>query len=213
MRKTIKTALCILFTFVLSVTALAYEKAYVKCDVLNVRVSPNADCEIIKQITNWTPVDIIYTTDTGWCSVKLNDNTTGFVSAQYLQICESLDAGITIASDAHNYLGCRYVYGASGPSSFDCSGFTTYLYKKQGYSIPRTASMQSTIGTYVDKSNLQLGDLVFFSNRTDKRINHVGVYIGDNSFIHASTSTRGVVKDSLSSSYYTNHYITARRIV
>ena len=214
MRKSLKTILCLILILLLNVNAFAYDKAFVICDVLNVRVSPNTDCEVINKLYTNTSVDVIYTTNTGWCCVKLSDNSTGFVSAKYLQFgLPSTNNGLTIANDAHNYLGCSYVYGASGPSSFDCSGFTSYLYKKYGYSIPRTASMQGTIGTYVDKSNLQLGDLVFFSNRSDKKINHVGIYTGNGNFIHASTSTRGVVKDSLSSNYYTNHYITARRIV
>ena len=119
----------------------------------------------------------------------------------------------SIAQNAFNYLGYSYSYGSAGPNSFDCSGFTSYLYKQQGYSIPRTSRDQGNYGTYVEKTELVPGDLVFFSNRSDKTINHVGVYVGNGEFIHASTSTRGVVKDSLSSNYYTNHYITARRIL
>lgn len=216
MKKTIKSILCITLLFILSVSAFAYERAYVSCDVLNVRVSPNTECSIIKQITTNTPVDIIYTTDTGWCSVLFEDNSTGFVCARYLKMEKEINSslhGNAIANDAHNYLGYRYVYGTAGPNTFDCSGFTSYLYKKYGYSLPRTSYSQATVGTYIDKSNLKAGDLVFFSNSSTSRIGHVGIYIGEGEFIHASTSTRGVVKDSLSSDYYTRHYITARRIV
>lgn len=216
MQKTIKITLCLALLLILSITAFAYEKAYVSCDVLNVRVSPNTECDIIKQIKTNTPVDIIYTTDTGWCSVLFEDNTTGFVCARYLKMEKEINSSIeanAIAQKAHNYLGCRYVYGTAGPSTFDCSGFTSYIFKQYGYSLPRTSYSQATVGEYIDKSNLKAGDLVFFSNSSTRSIGHVGIYVGDGEFIHASTSTRGVVKDSLSSDYYTRHYITARRIV
>ncbi|MBR1969265.1 MAG: C40 family peptidase [Clostridia bacterium] len=216
MQKTIKITLCLALLLTLSITAFAYEKAYVSCDVLNVRVSPNTDCQVIKQITTNTPVDIIYTTDTGWCSVLFEDNTTGFVCATYLRMANSTSSSATgdaIAQEAHNYLGYKYVYGTAGPNTFDCSGFTSYLYKKYGYSLPRVSSSQATVGSVIAKSELKKGDLVFFSNSSTSKIGHVGIYVGDGEFIHASTSTRGVVKDKLSSDYYTKHYITARRIV
>ncbi len=216
MQKTIKITLCLVLILILSITGFAYERAYVSCDVLNVRVSPNTECAIIKQVTTNTPVDIIYTTNTGWCSVLFEDNSTGFVSARYLKmekdINSSLD-GNAIASEAHNYLGYKYVYGTAGPNTFDCSGFTSYLYKKYGYTLPRSSYTQATVGTYIDKNDLKAGDLVFFSNSSTSNIGHVGIYVGNGEFIHASTSNRGVVKDSLSTDYYIRHYITARRIV
>ncbi len=216
MRRIIKITLCLVLLLTLSITSFAYERAYVSCDVLNVRVSPNTECQIIKQITTNTPVDIIYTTNTGWCSVLFEDNTTGFVCATYLRFENNINSSLTgeaIAQEAHNYLGYKYVYGTAGPNTFDCSGFTSYLYKKYGYSIPRVSSTQATVGTHVEKSDLKEGDLVFFSNSSTSKIGHVGIYVGNGEFIHASTSTRGVVKDKLSSDYYTRHYITARRIV
>ena len=216
MRKIIKITLCLALLLILSITAFAYEKAYVSCDVLNVRVSPNTECDIIKQIKTNTPVDIIYTTDTGWCSVLFEDNTTGFVSAKYLKMEKEINSSIEgnqIAQEAHNYLGYRYVYGTAGPNTFDCSGFTSFLYKKYGYTLPRASYSQASVGTYINKNDLKAGDLVFFSNSSTNKIGHVGIYVGGGEFIHASTSNRGVVKDSLSTDYYVRHYITARRIV
>ncbi len=200
-----------------NLSVFAVERGRVNCDVLNVRVSPNTDCEVVNRMYTGTTFEIVYT-DNGWYNIRMNNGVTGFVSAEYVTrftVDESqLNAvGEQIAANAQNYLGYPYVYGGSGPSSFDCSGFTSYLYKQQGYTIPRTADVQAEYGTYVDRSNLKVGDLVFFSNRSDRSINHVGIYIGNNEFIHAANSNRGVVIDSLNSNYYNNHYVTARRMV
>lgn len=119
-----------------------------------------------------------------------------------------------VVSYAKQFLGYQYVYGGSGPKTFDCSGFTQYVYKKFGISLLHSARRQANVGTYVKKSNLQKGDLVFFSqDGGGKNIGHVGIYVGGNQFIHASSPTRGVRYDSLSSSYYTKNYVTARRLL
>ena len=199
-----------LFSFM---TTYANQVGYVNCDILNVRVSPSTASEIVTKLPYGTKIDIIYT-DNGWHNIRMEDGVTGFVSAPYISYSTAgSDAASKVAADAYNYLGYSYVYGASGPNAFDCSGFTSYLYKKQGISLPRTSISQGSAGSYVEKSALQPGDLVFFSNRSDRRINHVGVYVGNNEFIHASTSTRGVVKDNLSKEYYVRNYVTARRVV
>lgn len=202
----------------LSINAVAAQIGYVSCNLLNVRVSPNTSSDIISQLERNSSFEIIYT-DNGWYNIRMQNGVTGFVSAQYVtknnpaKNSDASTVAMKIVSDAYNYIGCRYSYGSSGPSAFDCSGFTSYLYKKQGYTLPRTSNSQGSYGTLVDKQNLTAGDLVFFSNRSDKRINHVGVYIGNNNFIHASTSVRGVVIDSLGSDYYKRNYVTARRIL
>ena len=118
--------------------------------------------------------------------------------------------------DAANYVkqfvGCKYVYGGSTPKGFDCSGLTMYVYKKYGINLSHSATAQSKVGTKVERANLQPGDLVFFRNyRTNKGIGHVGIYIGNNKFVHASTEKTGVITSTLSGSYSTR-YVTARRI-
>ena len=214
MRKFLTVLVGTISALLLAYSASANQAAYVNCDVLNVRVSPNSDCEIVTQLYNGSSVEIIYT-ENGWYNVRLASGETGFVSAPYLTegVSPSSSVGNNIATSVQGYVGRPYVYGASGPNSFDCSGLTSYMYKQFGYSIPRTASAQAGVGTYIDKSQLQAGDLVFFSNRSDRRINHVGIYIGNNKFVHAANSNRGVVTDSLTSNYYSSHYVTARRIV
>ena len=116
-------------------------------------------------------------------------------------------------SIAKQYLGCKYVYGGSGPSTFDCSGFTMFLYSKYGYSLPHSATSQSYKGVYVSKENLAPGDLVIFNNSANTSIGHVGVYIGGNQFIHASSGKGKVIISGLSDSYYAARYVTARRII
>lgn len=116
-----------------------------------------------------------------------------------------------IVNTALNLKGARYSYGSSGPNAFDCSGFTTYVYGKHGIKLPRSSSGQAYAGTQVSKSDLQPGDLIIFSNTYRRGPSHVGVYIGDGNFIHASTSSRGVVVDSLASGYYSSKFTSGRR--
>lgn len=118
-----------------------------------------------------------------------------------------------IVDIAKSLLGTIYVYGGTTPRGFDCSGFTQYVYKMAGVSLPRTASEQSQVGVAVDKSQLMPGDLVFFQTVTNG-ISHVGIYMGNGNFIHASSgSSHKVTITSLSSSYYVDRYRGAVRIL
>ena len=121
---------------------------------------------------------------------------------------------------AKQYLGCPYVYAAAGPDSFDCSGFTMYVYEHFGVSLPHGATSQSYYGTPVNASKsellekLKIGDLVFFLDYPSyDGIGHVGIYIGNGDFIHASSGTGYCVKIStlLDGGYY-DRYTAARRI-
>jgi peptidoglycan DL-endopeptidase CwlO len=91
-------------------------------------------------------------------------------------------------STALAQIGKPYRWGATGPSSFDCSGLTSFAFKQAGVSLPRTSRAQSTVGTPVAKSNLQPGDLVFFNFP----VSHVAIYIGNGQVVHASTSGQPV---------------------
>lgn len=114
-----------------------------------------------------------------------------------------------LISIAKSKIGSPYVYGATGPYSFDCSGFTSYVYRQMGISLPRVASSQAYAGKTVSKADLQKGDLVFFN--TYGGISHVGIYIGGGSFVHASSYGSGVKISSLYESYYASRYVTASR--
>lgn len=117
-----------------------------------------------------------------------------------------------IIANAKKHLGTPYVWGGTTPKGFDCSGLVQYVFNQSGINLPRTTTEQVQVGTYVSKSNLQPGDLVFLQNTYRQGVSHVGIYIGDGQMIHASSS-KGVVISNLSSSYYTQHYHSARRVL
>ena len=126
----------------------------------------------------------------------------------------------SLIADAMQFLGTPYHYGSSGPKSFDCSGFTGYIYKRFGYKLTRSAKSQSQDGRPVegDLSNLQKGDILVFGGIRNKNvIGHVGLFIEtlkdgtDAAFIHAA---RGGVKiDRLSETYYKERFMGVRRIL
>jgi len=116
-----------------------------------------------------------------------------------------------IITTSMNYIGVPYLFGGTTPSAFDCSGYVQYVFAKAGISLPRTADVQYEAGIPISTADLIPGDLVFFTTYT-YGASHVGIYLGDGNFIHASSS-RGVTIDSLGNSYYSSHYIGARRIL
>ena len=116
-----------------------------------------------------------------------------------------------IVGTARSKIGCAYRMGASGANVFDCSGFTSWVYSRNGKSLPRTAAAQYSGTTRVSKSGLTPGDLVFFAGTYKSGISHVGIYIGNGQFIHAANSKTGVTTSSLNSGYYSAHYAGAGR--
>nr|WP_228745397.1 C40 family peptidase [Paenibacillus sp. S150] len=108
-------------------------------------------------------------------------------------------------------IGTKYVAGGTSTNGFDCSGFTRYVFDKIGINLPHQSGSQYQMGTAVSRDNIRPGDLVFF-NTSGKGVSHVGIYVGEGKFAHASTS-RGVTISSLSESYYVNRYVGAKRIM
>lgn len=135
-------------------------------------------------------------------SIENNESTNSFKTT-----------GDEIVEYAKTFLGAKYVSGGNGPNAFDCSGFTKYVYNHFGYSISRTSGAQANNGVKVGKDELEKGDLLIFLNDAKSRIGHVGIYIGENRFIHAANATRGVVTDSVNNSYYGPRFVEARRIL
>ena len=114
---------------------------------------------------------------------------------------------------AKQKLGRKYVWGAVGKrGTFDCSGFTSYVYKKIGIHIPRTSRNQAKYGKYIARNNLKKGDLIFFDTSKHRKgyVNHVGIYLGNGKFIHASSAQKKVVVSNLSK-FYAQRYVGARR--
>lgn len=186
--------------------------------VVNLRSSPSADGELLAQMTEGQKARIIGINSTFY-KVIFND-TTGYVRSDLLALTEAplynstgaSSIGSQMVSYAYNYLGVSYVWGGTTPSGFDCSGFTKYVCNAFGYKINRTAADQLGNGSSVSKSELKPGDLVFFANTyaSSAAATHVGIYVGNNQFIHAASG--GVKVTSLSDSYYACRYVGARRI-
>lgn len=119
-----------------------------------------------------------------------------------------------IIQTAKNQLGKPYKWGAVGPNAFDCSGLVYYSYKNGAdITLPRSSREQARVGVAVSKENLQSGDLVFFATSRGRSITHVGIYVGENKFIHATQPGDVMKIDSMNSGYYLNTYVTARRVL
>ena len=193
---------------------------------LNVRSGPGTDYSKVTSLNDGAVVTIVGI-DNGWYKVKTSGGSVGYVSSDYMVTCKdsagsrgdgtvvaaSSSLGQQVVDYAAQFLGTPYVYGGNGPNSFDCSGFTSYVYRHFGYTLNRTASGQLSNGVSVSKSELQPGDLVFFKSGGSKPVSHVGIYVGGGQFIHASTNTYEVRYDNLTSGYYNNVYVYARRVL
>lgn len=123
-----------------------------------------------------------------------------------------------VLDEAFSHMGARYRAGQSGPNAFDCSGFTSYVFKNLGVDLNRSSRGQYNQGTPVDKDDLQSGDLVFFTSRGSGRsIGHVGIVVdvdplsGSFNFIHASM--KGVKVSNSKEAYYSHRYVGARRVI
>ena len=202
---------------------------YVTPDVgLNVRKGPGTSYSKITKLSKGTAVTVHSTSD-GWSKITAN-GVEGYVSSEYLSSTKpstgssdsSNSSGSTSSSVnavlnlAAKQLGKPYVWGAQGPSSFDCSGLTYYVYKNAaGVTLPRVSSDQSRYGTTVSKSNLKAGDLVFFdtSGSNNGAVSHVGIYVGNGEMIHASSSKEKIVQVSIETSYWNNAYVRAKRVL
>ena len=184
----------------------------VNSDGVNVRSDASTDSSVLATIEEDAIVTVNGLVD-GWYDVTCEYGTEGYIRSDFLDLTESSSSNSDIAATAKQYLGTGYVYGGASPRGFDCSGFVTYVCKHFGYSVNRTASAQMDNGTAVSKSQLQPSDLVFFNNgNSSKRATHVGIYIGGNQFVHASTPTVGVIVSDMDSAYYGTGFVGARRL-
>jgi len=120
--------------------------------------------------------------------------------------------GADLVATAKKYIGCSYVSGASRPGAFDCSGLTSYVHRVHGIDISRSCTAQFRQGTPVARDDLQPGDVVFFENTYKRGISHVGLYIGNGKFVHASNHRGGVKITGLDEDYYARRYVGARRM-
>lgn len=206
-------------------TDFSLGSAKIVCDTsVNFRSQPNTSSSVLASLRNGTVVSVTGVQG-GWFKVTYNGQK-GYVHPDYLSFSNVQSSGSTDSSGsssitppsnsvsyngssekraavleyAAQFLGTPYVYGGSTPSGFDCSGFTSYVFKNTVGSIPRVAQAQFDATTRVSMDELLPGDLVFFGSSASS-ISHVGIYVGNNQFIH-SPHTGDVVKyDSLTGSY------------
>lgn len=184
---------------------------------VRLRSGPGTSYSTLGYYDSGTKVEI--TGKTGnWYAVTIN-GTKGYMYSDYVKLKTSDNTGSAlgnqIVATAKQYLGTPYVYGGASPKGFDCSGLVYYVYGQYGYKLQRGAGSQyRTDGTPVAKSDLEPGDLVFFSERNDySSIGHVGMYVGNGQFIHASSGKGQVIISDLDGYYYAEHYFGARRII
>lgn len=118
----------------------------------------------------------------------------------------------SIGDFAKKYLNIPYVWGGNTTNGFDCSGFTKYVIKNFGVNIDRVSKDQAQNGEFVAKDKLKEGDLVFFNTKGDG-VSHVGIYIGNGEFVHASSAAKKIVISKLDKGYYNETYVTGRRVL
>ena len=187
----------------------------VNCQSVNLRDSATTESVVLASLKEGDVLDVTGLVD-GWYSVTSDTYGSGYVRSDFLNLTNTKSSGANsgIVSIASQYLGVPYVYGGASSKGFDCSGFTMYVYKKAGYSLPHSATSQwqSGLGTRVYSiSELQPGDLVFFNDparNAGKACSHVGIYVGNGQIIHSSsTRSKGVIYSDLATAYYTQFFV------
>jgi cell wall-associated NlpC family hydrolase len=194
---------------------------------VNFRSAPSTNSSVHQLIKSGQSVEILSKVNSYWYKVSYNGKT-GYVSTDYVRSGGSSGGSSggggssnasskadRIIAHAQALKGVvRYDFGVNRPTSvMDCSAFTKYVFGLEGVSMKWGTRYQKDDGRAVSKSNLQKGDLVFFWTNTSGKISHVGIYIGNGQFIHNSPSFDGVGTSSLTSGYWSNHYVSARRVL
>lgn len=196
----------------------------VNVTLLNFRMSPSTDAAVIGTLAEGAKLNIIGLED-GWFKVTSDDGETGYVSGEYIDLTtapEQNTFAVSSSADASpmaqqlltyasTLLGCPYVYGGTSPDGFDCSGFVQYVYKHFNISIGRSSDDQYMDGIRVEESDLQPGDILFWSSSSTATTTHSGIYIGNRQFIHSANG--GVTITSMDSLWYSMRYVGAVRVL
>lgn len=186
------------------------QKKLKELDIYKTEITSFYDNATIEAVLNFQKVNAL--AETGIVDsatfIKLNTIINSKIAARASESRRLINS--KVVEYAGKFLGKPYVWGASSGKAFDCSGFTVYIMKQFNVNLERTASSQYAGGTKVERNALMAGDLVFFTTYK-KGPSHVGIYIGDNKFIHASSGVNCVTITDLSTKYYRNRYVGARR--
>jgi cell wall-associated NlpC family hydrolase len=208
----------------------ALGKGWINANSVNIRSGPSTQDSVKAKANKGTPVRVLKKTG-DWFYVRLNSSTEGWVAGWLLNFERKGVAGAPnktkavakgdpkgtlpakgITATAMKYLGCPYRFGGSSSAGFDCSGFVYYIMAQLGKRLPRRGRDMMSVGSPVARENLRSGDVIFFENTYRRGISHVGIYIGGDKFIHASSAGGSVIITPLSKSYYSNRFCGARRI-
>ncbi len=190
-------------------------KGMITSDNVNVRTGPGSSYDVILSVLS-EGVDVI-DAEGDWYKVRFSTGLEGWIHSDYVNTGDKkvasrgTSSGNQITEYAKKFLGVKYVWGGNSSKGVDCSGFTKLVYGSNGIDLNRVAADQASQGTKINASNLKPGDLVFFDTNGGKNyINHVGIYLGDGQFIHASSGAGKVTTSSLTTGFYANTYMTAR---
>ena len=194
---------------------------------LNIRSGAGTKYSVVTKASKGSKVEILESSN-GWYKVKLSNGKIGWGSGSYISTTNSSNSNSnsnsentttsqnkveTVVNLAYAQLGKPYVWGAEGPNSFDCSGLIHYVYKQAGVSMPRSSKEQSNVGTKINKSDLQPGDLIFSSTDGTGGVSHVSIYVGNGEMIHAPRTGKNVCKVSINNSYWSKAYLYAKRVL
>jgi cell wall-associated NlpC family hydrolase len=214
------------------IKAISTKKVKISAGTVNVRTEPSTASAVRTSVTRGTTATVL-DRQGAWYELRFPKGTTGWVRGDLLTAVAERPTGAgsstpkttevaaagpvdvskasAIIDTAMGLLGVRYRWGGTSRGGVDCSGLTTFSFAQNGIKLPRTSIEQSQIGESVPKDELQPGDLVFFvTGRNTYRINHVGLYIGDGKFVHASSHRGRVIVSSLKD--YSGGYAGARRV-
>lgn len=192
---------------------IAYKRAVVQTNGLNVRSKPNEESEIITKVAKGEELEVVEELD-GWVECMLNTDIV-YVSKEYVEIADGLNTAITLAQFKYGkevsevraelceyaiqFVGNPYVWGGTSlTKGADCSGFVLSIYKNYGVELPHYSKSQSNHGTEINPSDAQPGDLLFYGS-SKSSISHVAIYIGDGKIVHANDEKTGII---ISNAYY-----------
>ena len=192
---------------------IAYERAIVQADGLNVRTAPSEESEIVTKVARGHELEVIEVVD-GWVKCALNTDEV-YVKAEYVEIEEGLNTAVTLAQlrygmevsevrvdlceYAIQFVGNPYVWGGTSlTKGADCSGFVLSIYKNYGIELPHYSRSQANYGTEISYKDAQPGDLLFYGNSAST-ISHVAIYIGGGQIVHANDEKTGII---ISNAYY-----------